>query len=617
MGELVVVEKIDRKKGAFYTIESIRILFEERGFVLVSTEYKNGVKLQYICDKGHDGEINISSFQNGAGCMKCGVFHTIESIRELFEARKYVLISTEYIPKVKLEFICNMGHEGSTTIGNFLTGSGCFKCGVEKIRLLNKTPFNIIINEFVLNNCTLITPESEFKDKKTTMLKFTCSQNHTSKTTFDNFKNRTKKCPKCKPVKVDCPIKLKCPIKVERPEIKKITFQDFQKLCEEKNFKLITMECKTISEPLYFLCDKGHENVCNLVGINNSITCNECNKKCNNGRFKTINSIKKEAEQRGFKLLSTTYNNSDGILQFCCSQGHLGEMSYTAWRRSTGCVVCASEQTKNKLRHDYEFVKKKFEERNCILLTSQYDNNLQKLEYICPNKHTVETTFQSFYRKKTDCIICTGRFSADTKESTKEIIRKDRLEYVREMFRVEGYTLLSNEYDNNLTKLEYKCPNGHINITTADAFQAGALCPTCDIRSKGELNIKTYLDNNKINYNMEFKFDDCRYKHKLPFDFYVNNDFLIEFDGSQHFKPIDFFGGEKALENAQRNDVIKTKFCFDNNIPLLRISYKEIKEIPELIEQFMEDIKVRDKTGSFIHFSNTSLYGHLIKVCHE
>jgi transcription initiation factor IIE alpha subunit len=399
-------------------------------------------------------------------------------------------------------------------------------------------------------------------------------------------------------------------VKTEKP---RYTFQDFQKLCDEKNFNLISVEPTKNSEIVEFLCDKGHKNMCVVAYIDEIKPCRECYIK----PPKTIDSVRKEFKQRDFTLLSTEYKNNTEKLKFHCSKGHENEMSYTNWRRSTGCVVCGEEQKKSKLKHDYNFVKGIFEEKNCVLLTTEYINNLQKLKYICPNNHAVETTFQSFYRSNNECIICLGKYVSDSEESAKELIRKNRLESVREMFKSEGYTLLSNEYINNLTKLEYKCPKGHINTTTADAYQSGARCPGCKPRSGGEYAIAVYLDNNKLNYVIEAKFSNCINIKELPFDFYVNNDFLIEFDGSQHFEINNFFGGEKNFIYTQNNDIIKTKYCIINKIPLLRISHKEIKQIPQIIETFMKDISIRDKTKPFVHFSNQKLYEYLIKVYND
>ena len=72
------------------------------------------------------------------------------------------------------------------------------------------------------------------------------------------------------------------------------------------------------------------------------------------------------------------------------------------------------------------------------------------------------------------------------------------------------------------------------------------------------------------------RFKQCKNKRQLPFDFYLPDyNICIEFDGRQHYKSIEYFGGEKHLEYVQYNDKIKTEYCLNNNINLIRIKYDE------------------------------------------
>ena len=59
---------------------------------------------------------------------------------------------------------------------------------------------------------------------------------------------------------------------------------------------------------------------------------------------------------------------------------------------------------------------------------------------------------------------------------------------------------------------------------------------------------------------------------------------LIEYDGQQHDKPIDFFGGYKSYEDTVVRDNIKNQYCLNNGIPLLRLkSYLSNDEIKQQI----------------------------------
>jgi len=53
----------------------------------------------------------------------------------------------------------------------------------------------------------------------------------------------------------------------------------------------------------------------------------------------------------------------------------------------------------------------------------------------------------------------------------------------------------------------------------------------------------------------------------------------IEYDGMQHFKVVDFFGGEEKFKYTKQNDKIKNDSCKENNIKMLRIAYTQFKNI--------------------------------------
>jgi hypothetical protein len=113
-----------------------------------------------------------------------------------------------------------------------------------------------------------------------------------------------------------------------------------------------------------------------------------------------------------------------------------------------------------------------------------------------------------------------------------------------------------------------------------------------DNDSFGERLVNSFVSGLGYNVEKEKTFPDLVYKSKLRFDTCVDADgqmLLIEFDGPQHFIPIDFFGGEEGLKETKIRDQIKNDYCKKNNIPLLRISYKDIKSMEEMILDFIYD----------------------------
>jgi len=110
-------------------------------------------------------------------------------------------------------------------------------------------------------------------------------------------------------------------------------------------------------------------------------------------------------------------------------------------------------------------------------------------------------------------------------------------------------------------------------------------CPKCKL-SKGETKVMSFLEQNKIEYNIEKTFEECKNKKALPFDFYLpKHNICIEFQGKQHYKKEDFFGGETALEYTKNNDRIKWEFCKKNGIKLIRIKYN--KNIDEVLNKHL------------------------------
>lgn len=95
----------------------------------------------------------------------------------------------------------------------------------------------------------------------------------------------------------------------------------------------------------------------------------------------------------------------------------------------------------------------------------------------------------------------------------------------------------------------------------------------CFHRSIGATKILNCLTDNNINFIEEYTFIDLP-KSRFDFAIIENKQVvrLVEFDGEQHFKNIEKWGG---LELQQKRDNIKNKYALENNIPLVRIPYWE------------------------------------------
>jgi hypothetical protein len=208
----------------------------------------------------------------------------------------------------------------------------------------------------------------------------------------------------------------------------------------------------------------------------------------------------------------------------------------------------------------------------------EYKNMNSKVILIC-DKHGEFPIFPNNHiHKKCGCDKCRDTY----KSTTKKFIEKAR--------KIHGnkydYSLVN--YKNNRFVVEIICPvHGSFELTPNKHLDRIDGCPKCNRTSKGENIIKWWLDNNNIQYETQKRFEDCKDKRTLPFDFYIpSKNMCIEYDGIQHFEIRERFGGIDGFVDRKRKDKIKNNYCKNNNIKLIRISYKE-----DIVKKIIDNIK--------------------------
>lgn len=131
-----------------------------------------------------------------------------------------------------------------------------------------------------------------------------------------------------------------------------------------------------------------------------------------------------------------------------------------------------------------------------------------------------------------------------------------------------------------------KCGRKNI-IVFGDYLRNGDSKSCGCINSFNESKICQMLEALNIKYKQQQKFNDLtstgRTCDELMFDIAVYNQetllYLIEYDGVQHFEKGHF---NNSYEQTRKNDIIKNKYCFDNNIPLIRIPYNAKYDLNDL-----------------------------------
>ena len=130
---------------------------------------------------------------------------------------------------------------------------------------------------------------------------------------------------------------------------------------------------------------------------------------------------------------------------------------------------------------------------------------------------------------------------------------------------------------------ECVCDCGNICFVPTSYLNVGDTASCGCLASKGELKIQELLKENGISFVSQKTFADCVYpetKGKPRFDFYVDNKYIIEYDGIQHFKATNYgWNTEDNLVYTQNNDIYKNQYCKNQNIPLIRIPYTKLNTL--------------------------------------
>jgi len=272
-------------------------------------------------------------------------------------------------------------------------------------------------------------------------------------------------------------------------------------------------------------------------------------------------SIIKHSNKYNYSLIN--YNGSRIKVKIICPKHGIFEQEPANHTRGQGCPICKGVKRSSKK----EFIEKSNKVHNNKYDYSlvEYKNNKTKVKIICIKHGIFKQRPDNHINVKAGCPKCANNILYTTKIFIEKATKIHNNKY--------DYSLV--DYKTAHIKIKILCTEHGIFNQKPTNHLRGDGCPICN-SSKGENKIREILETYNINYITQKKFDNCRNINPLPFDFYLPEyNMCIEFDGIQHFKHFDFFGGKLELENRKNKDNIKNKYCEDNNIKLLRIKYNE------------------------------------------
>ncbi len=259
-----------------------------------------------------------------------------------------------------------------------------------------------------------------------------------------------------------------------------------------------------------------------------------------------------------------------------------------------GCPVCGENSRRIKRKKTIvEFINEMSIVNPDIEIIGKYVNNSTKIKCKCKNDgHEWHSVPYNLLNKTAGCPECA----------------KKRMYILNALSNEEFLNRLSianptidplEEYSNFFTKLKCRCKvhNSIFYQTPHGMLSRKNGCSSCT-QTSGEKIMNDILTDFGFNITHQHSFTDCVYKNKLKFDaFDLENNIAYEFNGEQHYRPVDFAGkGEKwankQFEINKIRDNIKIKYCNDKNISLIIVPHWEKDNMEYFLFDALKELNV-------------------------
>ena len=381
--------------------------------------------------------------------------------------------------------------------------------------------------------------------------------------------------------------------------MKKLTHEEFIRKLESKGIKITPLE-EYINSSTKILCR------CDKCGYKwkvkpNSILTGKGCPQCNNHKYRTEKDFLKEVYEihDNIQILDNYKNMNTNINCKCLNCNTIWETTPT---KLIHCKYGCPECNGNKKKTNEQFLRELYEINPNIQPLEEYVNNRTKILCRCLKcGYEWKVTPTHLISSKSGCKYCKSKENGMKK-------RKDPEEFKIQLQEINPTIKLLSEYSMSADKIKCECLIcGHKWSTKASDLLRGIGCPGCVI-SKGELIIMNYLNTRNITFLYDIPYFDDLYGisgiRLLRPDFILpEHNIWIEFDGRQHFEPVNFKNNKDvdgANENFKKivdNDNIKNKYAIDNGWIMIRISYMDYDYIEEILDEYLLE---RDDNDEYI-----------------
>ena len=258
--------------------------------------------------------------------------------------------------------------------------------------------------------------------------------------------------------------------------------------------------------------------------------------------------------------------------------GHVWESKANNLLNGSGCPICYGlNKTTEK------FISALNKVNPAVIVRGEYKTSKSKILVecsVCGNKWSASP---NTLLKGCGCPTCNHKRGGLK-------IRKTHEQFVKELENINPDVEVIGEYIGNKSLIKLRCKKCENEWDTKpnSLISSRSGCPRCK-SSHGEKAISKFLDLNGYKYIPQKKFNDCKYIGYLSFDFYIpDHNLCIEYDGALHYKAVDYFGGQDHLDVVKIRDQIKTDYCKERGITLLRIQYWDFDNIESILSDALK-----------------------------
>lgn len=366
----------------------------------------------------------------------------------------------------------------------------------------------------------------------------------------------------------------------------KVSFEEYkQRLLNSYKNIIPISEYNGLSKQIVYRCnDCNHEWVANEARTVIRYGCPNCiSGKIRTTRITTEEQFRLKLKEKQPNLIpNDTYVN--GKTKYHCICKIHGCDVYTTPNKylygNQGCLLCSKEQ------------------HPAYQIPYTHESFLSVLNKVNPNVEILSDFCGAHNRIKAKCRVCGWEWNPEAKTligikpcgcpKCAGNLPKTTEEFRRELAITHPTLQLLSPYIRSNRKVYVFCNECENYFwVTPNKLQQNRQCPHCNI-SRGEKIITNTLNSLNVKFVPQVKFDGLvgTKGNLLSYDFYLPDfNLLIEFQGEQHEKPIDLFGGEKQFAVQQEHDKRKRKYASDCNIELLEIWYYEIDNIDNILQE--------------------------------